>query len=91
MLRVIERIRREMPLDVVPTFLGAHAVPEEYAGDPERYVDLIVDEMIPAVAEQSIARFCDVFCEEGVFTVEQSRRILKAARRGGHGSQNPCR
>jgi imidazolonepropionase len=85
MLRVIERIGRETPLDVVPTFLGAHAVPEEYAGGPERYVDLIVEEMIPAVSGQSLARFCDVFCEEGVFSVEQSRRILKSARRAGMG------
>jgi imidazolonepropionase len=85
MLRVIERIQREMPLDVVPTFLGAHAVAEEYAGDPERYVELIVGEMIPAVSGQSIARFCDVFCEAGVFTAEQSRRILKSARQAGMG------
>jgi imidazolonepropionase len=85
MLRVIERIRREMPLDVVPTFLGAHAVPEEYAGDPNAYVELIIHEMIPAVAEQATARFCDVFCEDGAFTVEQSRRILEAARRAGLG------
>jgi imidazolonepropionase len=85
MLLAIERIRQEMPLDVVPTFLGAHAVPGEYAGEPERYVELIVEEMIPAVSRHSLARFCDVFCEEGVFTVEQSRRILKSARRAGMG------
>ncbi len=85
MLRVIERIGRELPLDVVPTFLGAHAIPEEYAGGPERYVDLIVGEMITSVAKQGIARFCDVFCEKGVFTVEQSRRILTAARKAGMG------
>jgi imidazolonepropionase len=85
MIRVIERIGREMPLDIVPTFLGAHAVPEEYAGDPNGYVDLIVHEMIPAVAEHTTARFCDVFCEDGVFAVEQSRRILEAARKAGLG------
>jgi len=86
MLRVIERIGQELPLDVVATFLGAHAVPEEYAGAPNDYVDLIVHEMIPAVvARQSSTRFCDVFCEEGVFTVEQSRRILEAARKAGLG------
>lgn len=85
MLRVIDRIRRETLLDVVATFLGAHAVPEEYAGAADDYVDLIVREMLPLVAEQSIARFCDVFCEEGVFTVQQSRRILQAARRAGLG------
>ncbi len=81
MLRVIDRIAREVPLDVVPTFLGAHAVPEEYAGNPDAYVDVVLDEMLPRVAEQGIARFCDVFCERGVFTVQQSRRILEAALR----------
>jgi imidazolonepropionase len=85
MLRVIRRIREETPLDVVATFLGAHAVPEEHAGTPERYVDLVVQEMIPAVSRQGIARFCDVFCEKGVFTPEQSRRILTAAREHGLG------
>jgi imidazolonepropionase len=85
MLRVIERVSREMPLDVVPTFLGAHAVPEEYAGDPERYVERIVEEMIPAVSGQSLARYCDVFCEEGVFSPEHCRRILTAARQAGMG------
>ncbi len=83
MLRVIELIGRELPLDVVPTFLGAHAIPEEYAGRPESYVDLVVEEMIPSVAKQTVARFCDIFCEKGVFTVEQSRRILTAAREAG--------
>ena len=85
MLRVIERVGRETPLDVVPTFLGAHAVPEEYAHDPDTYVDMLIEEMIPAVSDQGIARFCDVFCEKGVFSVEQSRRILKAARQAGLG------
>jgi len=85
MLRVIDRVGRETPLDVVPTFLGAHAVPEEYAHDPDSYVDMLIEEMIPAVSDQGIARFCDVFCEKGVFSVEQSRRILKAARQAGLG------
>lgn len=85
MLRVIGRLGRRTPLDVVPTFMGAHAVPEEYRGNPDGYVDLLVDEMLPAVAGQGIARFCDVFCEEGVFSVAQSRRILAAARELGLG------
>lgn len=83
MLRVIDRLGRETPLDVVPTFLGAHAVPEEYAQAPDDYVNLVIQEMIPAVSRQGIARFCDVFCEKGVFSVDQSRRILKAARKAG--------
>jgi imidazolonepropionase len=85
MLRVIERIGRETSLDVVPTFLGAHAVPEEYAQSPDTYVDLIIQEMIPAVSKQGIARFCDVFCEKNVFSLDQSRRILQAAREAGLG------
>jgi imidazolonepropionase len=85
MLRVIDRVRRETPLDVVSTFLGAHAVPEEYRGDPERYVDLLISEMIPTAVASGLARFCDVFCERGVFSVAQSRRILQAAGKLGMG------
>jgi imidazolonepropionase len=83
MLSVIGRIGRETPLDVVATFMGGHAVPKEYKENPDAFVDLILEEMIPAVAEQGIATFCDVFCEEGVFTIDQSRRILEAARQKG--------
>jgi imidazolonepropionase len=85
MLRVIERLGRETPLDVVPTFLGAHAVPQEYEKAPDDYVDIVMQEMIPAVSAQGIARFCDVFCEKGVFSLEQSRRILSCAREAGMG------
>lgn len=84
-LRVIARISRETPLTVVPTFLGAHAVPPEYKGRAEGYVDSIVTEMIPAVSRAGAARFCDVFCEEGVFSTDQSRTILEAARAAGMG------
>ena len=69
--------------DVIPTFLGAHEVPPEYRDRPDAYVDLVVDEMLPAVAARAAARFCDVFCEPGVFTVEQSRRVLEAGKRHG--------
>ena len=75
------------PPHVVPTFLGAHEVPPEFRGDPDRYVRLVVDEMLPAVAKQGIARFCDVFCEPGVFTVDQSRRILATAQSLGLGAK----
>lgn len=68
---------------VVPTFLGAHEVPVEHRGARERYVDLVVQEMVPEVARLGLARFCDVFCEEGVFTVAESRRILEAGRAHG--------
>ena len=83
MLRVIDRVGRQTPMDVVPTFLGAHAIPPEYADQPDEFVDLIVNEMLPAVQAQGIAEHCDVFCEEGVFTIEQSRRILTTARQLG--------
>jgi imidazolonepropionase len=85
-IRSLEAIRaagRSHPVEVVPTFLGAHEVPPEHRGGRERYVGLLVDEMIPAVAERGLAVFADVFCEEGVFTVAESRRILGAAREAG--------
>ena len=85
MLSVIRRVGRETLLDVVPTFMGAHAVPELYRGNGDGYVDLLVEEMLPAVEEQGIARFCDVFCEEGVFSLSQTERILAEASRRGLG------
>lgn len=78
MLRVARDLGRRGPQTVVATFLGAHAVPSEYRGQPEAYVDLVVKEMIPRVAAEKLARFCDVFCERGAFTVEQGRRVLQA-------------
>jgi imidazolonepropionase len=71
------------PIGVVPTFLGAHEIPLEYRSDREGYLRLLIDEMIPEVARRSLAVFCDVFCEKGVFSVEESRRVLLAARERG--------
>ncbi|MBC8215025.1 MAG: imidazolonepropionase [Candidatus Marinimicrobia bacterium] len=82
-LRVLDRVNKEHPIDIVPTFLGAHAFPPEFADNHDGYVDLLCDEMITAVAEQGIAKYCDVFCENGYFTVEQSRRILETAKKHG--------
>ncbi len=85
-LRSLEAIRlaaARHPVTVVPTFLGAHEIPVEHRGDRERYVRILVDEMIPEVARRGLAAFADVFCEQGVFTVEESRRILVAAREHG--------
>ncbi len=79
MLEVIGRLDRAHPVDLIPTFLGAHEVPEEYVHRKDEYIDLVIEEMIPAVAERSLAEFCDVFCEEGVYSREESRRILLAA------------
>jgi len=75
-LQVMKRLNETHPVDVVPTFLGAHAIPPEYAGQADRYVDLITDKMIPTVASQKLAEFCDVFCEKNVFNLDQSRRVL---------------
>lgn len=77
-LRVIRDLDKFHPVDVVSTFMGAHAVPAEYAGDTEGYVQHVIDDQLPAVKEENLAEFCDVFCEKGVFSVGQSRRILEA-------------
>ncbi len=82
-LEAIRQVSSDGGPSLVATFLGAHEVPPEFRDDPNRYVSLVVDEMLPAVARQGIARFCDVFCEPGVFTVGQSRRVLQAAVRHG--------
>lgn len=79
-LRAIRTLQKTQPVELVPTFLGAHAIPEEYRGNPDAFVELVIREMLPAVERAGLAECCDVFCEEGVFTVEQSRRILQAAR-----------
>ncbi len=87
-LRVIRRLAAEVPLRLVPTFLGAHEVPLDHREAPrtrEDYIALVTDEMIPAVAREGLARFCDVFCEPGVYTTDESRRILTAARGAGMG------
>ncbi|TXT53977.1 MAG: Imidazolonepropionase [Candidatus Thorarchaeota archaeon] len=83
MLRALKELQSRIPSSIISTFMGAHAIPPEYKGKTEKYVDLVIDEMIPAVAKDSLAEFCDVFCEEGVFDVEQSRSILQAARKEG--------
>ncbi|HVF92523.1 MAG TPA: imidazolonepropionase [Blastocatellia bacterium] len=84
-LRVIRRLDRETPLDLVPTFLGAHEIPDEYRDSREAYIALVVDEMLPRVAEEKLAEYCDVFCESGVFTVNESRRVLARAKELGLG------
>ncbi len=83
LLEVIQALNRDHAIEVVPTFLGAHTIPEPYKLKPEEYVELVIDEMLPAVVERDLAEFCDIFCEEGVFDVETSRKILLAAREKG--------
>jgi imidazolonepropionase len=82
-LRVIRRLGETSPLECVPTFLGAHEVPDEYRGRTTEYADLVIDEMLPTVAGLKLAKYCDVFCEPSVFDVPTSRRILCAARKLG--------
>ena len=82
-LKVIKRLNQLHAVDIVPTFLGAHAVPPEYRNCVQGYVNLVVKEMIPQVTAQKLAEFCDVFCERGVFSLEQSRRVLVAGKNYG--------
>jgi imidazolonepropionase len=81
MLEALQDLGQSHPVEIVPTFMGAHEIPPEYAGRKEDYVRLVVEEMIPAVGEKNLAVFCDVFCEKGVFSIDDSRRILEAAKR----------
>jgi imidazolonepropionase len=78
MLRAIRRLNTIQPIDIVPTFMGAHEIPVDYRARRDDYVRLVIDRMIPAVADQGLAEWCDVFCEQGVFTPDESRRILQA-------------
>jgi imidazolonepropionase len=78
-LEVVAELNDEGPWELVPTFLGAHAVPPEFRGDRDGYVRLLVDEMLPEIARSKLAEFCDVFCETGVFTLAESERILTRA------------
>ncbi len=87
-LRVIGRLAASMPMRIIPTWLGAHEIPHEYRSSDARrseFLDLIVNDMLPKVKEQGIARFADVFCEPGVFTPEEARRILEASSKAGLG------
>ena len=82
-LTVIQRLNKEHPMDLAATFMGAHALPPEFKENREGYLKLLCEEMIPAVAKQKLATFCDVFCETGVFTAEESRRILECGKEYG--------
>ncbi|MBI2158991.1 MAG: imidazolonepropionase [Candidatus Rokubacteria bacterium] len=83
MLAAAKRLGETQPVEVHANFCGAHEIPPEYTGRTDAYVDLVVDEMLPAVAERRLARYVDVFCEDGVFSVAQARRVLEAGARWG--------
>ncbi|MFC1785383.1 imidazolonepropionase [Candidatus Neomarinimicrobiota bacterium] len=82
-LEALDIVSKNHPIDIIPTFLGAHAIPPEFKSNTEGYIDLLCNVMIPVVAEQGIAKYCDVFCENGYFNVIQSRRILETAKQYG--------
>ena len=84
-LRVIKRLNEAHPMDAVATYLGAHAIPKEYRGKSGEYIDFIISDVLPEIKRQGLAEFCDVFLETGVFGVEESRRLLLAARDMGFG------
>lgn len=82
-LRAIRRCNQTHPLELIPTLLAAHEVPDEYRQNKGAYLDLVINETIPAATQEDLAKFCDVFCEEGVFSVEESRRVLEAGQEHG--------
>lgn len=82
-LRVMDQLNKSQPIDVVPTFMGLHATPAEYKGRVDEFIDFNINEMLPLVAESKLAECVDIFCEENVFSIEQSRRFLTAAREYG--------
>ena len=75
-LKVSHKLNKNHPIDLVHTFLGAHAIPIEYKNNNKKYIDILINEMMPKIKELELAEFCDVFCEEGVFSVEESELIL---------------
>ncbi len=77
-LEILQELSQKVPLDIVPTFLGAHEVPDDYRDRREDYINLLISEMIPLIAEKKLAKYCDVFCEDHVFNIEESKRILEA-------------
>lgn len=86
-LETVKRLDEELSIDLVPTYLGAHAIPPEFSGDPDGYIQFIIDEVLLDLPATGLARFCDVFCEEGAFDVPQSRRVLLAAKAMGFHSK----
>ena len=81
----MDELDRAHPIDIVKTFLGAHAVPEKYKDEEDKFIDYIITEVLPVVAEKKLAEFCDVFCEKNVFSLEQSKRLLLKAKEIGLG------
>lgn len=83
MLRVIKKLKELSPLTIKATFLGAHAIPQEYKGNASAYLDLIINEMLPQIAKENLAEYIDIFCEEGYFSIEDTERLLTEAKKWG--------
>jgi len=83
MLKIIKKLEEDLPIDIIPTFLGAHEFPIEYKNDKEKYIDILMNEMLPKVRELDLAEYCDIFTEEHVYNIEQSLRILNRAKELG--------
>ena len=84
-LEILKELNEEHPIEIIPAFLGAHTIPAEYKNNREEFIRTVIDEMLPEVANRHLAKYCDIFCEKGVFTVEESRRILMRAKELGMG------
>lgn len=82
-LKVMKKLDEDHPVDVVSTFLGAHAIPQEYKGNNDEYIDFMIEKLYPYIVRNKLAEFCDVFCEDGVFSVEESRKLLLEAKKLG--------
>ncbi|WP_314062144.1 imidazolonepropionase [uncultured Vagococcus sp.] len=82
-LEVTKTLTKDHPIDLISTFMAAHAIPEQYKNNPDEFIQLIIDDMLPMVKAENLAEFCDVFCETGVFTADQSRKLLTAAKEMG--------
>lgn len=83
-LRVAKNLDRHHPVDIISTFLGAHALPEEFKNKKKQYIDFLIEEVMPCVKRMDLAEFCDVFCEKGVFSAQESRKILTRAKEMGY-------
>jgi imidazolonepropionase len=83
MLKVIKKLNENLPIDIIPTFLGAHEFPIEYKDDKEKYIDILINEMMPKIKELNLVEYCDIFTEDHVYNIEQSRRILNRAKKLG--------
>lgn len=82
-LEIISELNDEQPLEMIPTFLGAHSIPAEYKDNRQEFLRIVIEEMLPQVADRKLAKYCDIFCEKGVFTVEESRSVLQKAKELG--------